>query len=463
MRSTSPVVLAPVVLAFGLALAASPAAAYNLYYGNMHSHCALSDGIGTPDEAFTHARDVANIDVLVLTDHTHLLSASEYNTLLAKATQYSQNGVFLAIGAQEFGNLNDFNHMNIYDAPSRNPVGTDDLFGAYSFILSQGAFASFNHPNPIYGTNFNNLTFYPQYSEAMRAIEVVNGRASEDYEVQYLQALAAGWKVGPFGNQDNHEGMWGDQQNTGMGGDIYLTGIWADGLTRADIMAALRARRFYAMEVDPPSDRLEVMFAVDGNPMGSVVTTGGGPTFTVSAHAVNGSGLFNRIEIFRDGVLAHQKVIVGNTVNDTWQDFLADGESHYYFAKVQQVDQDRAWTAPVWVTAHIAPSDAPLLEPVVNDMRLLPSQPSPMAPNSELRFVLPPRVGTDPYHIRITIHDVNGRLVRDLGTRPLSGGEHQWQWDGNDDQGRSAPSGVYLYRVHGEDLPERSARLVLLR
>ncbi|MFN8546834.1 MAG: hypothetical protein U0527_02390 [Candidatus Eisenbacteria bacterium] len=110
-----------------LLLAGSPASAYNLYYGNMHSHCALSDGIGTPDEAFVYARDVANIDVLVLTDHTHLLTASEYSTLLSKATQYSQDGVFLAIGAQEFGNLNDFNHMNIYDAPTRNPVATDDL------------------------------------------------------------------------------------------------------------------------------------------------------------------------------------------------------------------------------------------------------------------------------------------------------------------------------------------------
>lgn len=453
----------PVVCALALGLAVSPAGAYTLYYGNLHSHCILSDGIGTPDEAFTHARDVANIDVLVLTDHTHLLTASEYSTLLAKATQYTQDGVFLAIGAQEFGNLNDFNHMNIYDAPTRNPVATDDLFGTYSFILSQGAFASFNHPNPEYGTNFNNLTYYPQYADAMRAIEVVNGRASEAYETQYLQALANGWKVGPFGNQDNHQGNWGDQQNTNMGGDIYLTGIWADGLTRADIMAALRARRFYAMEVDPPNDRLEVQFAVDGNPMGSVVTTGAGPTFTVSARAVNGTGLFNRIEIFRDGVLAHQKIIVGNQVSDTWQDFIADGESHYYFAKVQQVDQDRAWTAPVWVTGHVAPSDAPVLAPIVQDFRLLPSRPSPFAPNSDLRFVLPPRAGTDSYSIRITIHDVNGRQVRDLGTRLLSGGEHQWPWDGNDDQGRSVASGVYLYRVHGDGLPERSARVVLLR
>ncbi|MFN8546833.1 MAG: FlgD immunoglobulin-like domain containing protein [Candidatus Eisenbacteria bacterium] len=296
----------------------------------------------------------------------------------------------------------------------------------------------------------------------MRAIEVVNGRASEDYEVQFKQALANGWKVGPFGNQDNHQGMWGDQQNLSMGGDIYLTGIWADGLNRADVMAALRARRFYAMEVDPPTDRIELQFSVDGSPMGSIVTTGPAPTFAVTARAVNGTGLFNRIEIYRDGTLAHQKVGVGNVVTDSWQDFIADGESHYYFAKVYQVDQDRAWSAPVWVTGHVAPSDAPTLEPVIADLRLLSTRPNPFTPDSELRFILPPRIDQEDYRVRITIHDVNGRLVRDLGTRALSGGEHAWNWDGNDDQGRSLASGVYLYRVNAAGLPERSARLVLL-
>jgi len=56
-----------------LAFLATPDAAYHYYYANLHSHSALSDGIGTPAEAYAYARDVADIDVLALTDHTHYL------------------------------------------------------------------------------------------------------------------------------------------------------------------------------------------------------------------------------------------------------------------------------------------------------------------------------------------------------------------------------------------------------
>ncbi|MBK8230340.1 MAG: CehA/McbA family metallohydrolase [Candidatus Eisenbacteria bacterium] len=438
------------------------AQAYSTYYANLHSHCILSDGIGTPDEAFTHARDVANIDVLALTDHTHLLTSTEFNTLLTKAQQYTQDGVFVALGCQEFGILNDFGHINIFDAAFRNPNPTEDLTGCYSFILSQGAFGSFNHPNPSYGSFFNNLTYYPQYADAMRAIEVVNGLANGDYQTQWIQALNNGWKLGPFANQDNHQGNWGDQENTDNGGDIYLTGILADGLTKNDILGALRARRFFAMEIDPPNDRMELEFSCSGQPMGSEITTGTGPTFTVTARAINGTTLFNRIEIWRDGVLFHTKVMIGNQITYNWQDFLSDGESHYYFAKVQQVDQDRAWSAPIWVTAEVAPTDAPEQAVRREEFTLLPSYPNPALPSVELRFLLPHRSGDEPYRLSLTVHDVNGRLVRDLGSRLLSGGQHTWTWDGNDDQGRSVASGVYLYRVHGEGLPERSARVVVL-
>lgn len=458
----------PTLLLAGLALAGvstGPASAYSTYYANLHSHCILSDGIGTAAEAFTYARDVANIDVLALTDHTHLLSAAEFSSLLTQATASTTDGVFVALGAQEFGNLNDFNHINIYDAATRNPNPTENLTACYNFIVTSGAFGSFCHPNPNYGSNFDNLTFYPQYADAMRAIEVVNGLASNDYEPQFLQALANGWKVGPAANQDNHQGEWGDKENTNLGGRIYLTGILADQLTKADILEALRARRFFAMEVDPPSDRMEVTFEVDGHPMGSVATTGTGPVFTATARAINGTGLFNRVELFRDGVIIDTKVLIGNQISYQYQDNLSDGESHYYFAKFRQVDGDRAWSAPVWVTAELAPTSVETSPSRLGpgNVALLPSSPNPFHPKTDLRFVLPARSEPGPYRVRVAIHDASGREVCDLGERLLSAGEHRWTWDGRDDQRRPAPAGVYLYTVSGRGLTPSTSRVVLLR
>jgi hypothetical protein len=31
-----------------------------VFFGNLHSHTSYSDGVGTPEDAFKHARDVAN-------------------------------------------------------------------------------------------------------------------------------------------------------------------------------------------------------------------------------------------------------------------------------------------------------------------------------------------------------------------------------------------------------------------
>src|SRR3989339_2261472 len=42
---------------------------YHIYWGDVHGHSSLSDGKGSPDDYFTHARDVARLDFAILTDH----------------------------------------------------------------------------------------------------------------------------------------------------------------------------------------------------------------------------------------------------------------------------------------------------------------------------------------------------------------------------------------------------------
>ena len=41
------------------------------YFGNLHSHTSYSDGSGTPDDAYRHAREVARLDFLAITEHNH--------------------------------------------------------------------------------------------------------------------------------------------------------------------------------------------------------------------------------------------------------------------------------------------------------------------------------------------------------------------------------------------------------
>ena len=57
--------------------------------------------------------------------------------------------------------------------------------------------------------------------------------------------------------------------------------------------------------------------------------------------------------------------------------------------------------------------------------------------------------------VRLSIHDVRGRLVRTLVDSRCCAGRHEASWDGRDRDGRTVASGVYLARLdtaHGRDL-----------
>lgn len=64
----------------------------------------------------------------------------------------------------------------------------------------------------------------------MTGLEVINGTRSSNYERYYLLALQKGWRVGALGDQDNHGPNYGDLRSSD--GDIYLTGVLADSLTK---------------------------------------------------------------------------------------------------------------------------------------------------------------------------------------------------------------------------------------
>ena len=63
---------------------------------------------------------------------------------------------------------------------------------------------------------------------------------------------------------------------------------------------------------------------------------------------------------------------------------------------------------------------------------------------------------------RVSVYDVSGRLVRTLLDRELPAGVHPVVWDGRDDRGRTAGSGVYLSLAVVGDRAD-SRKLVLLR
>jgi hypothetical protein len=341
---------------------------YNVYYGNLHSHCSYSDGIGSPQEAFEYARDSAQVDIQALTDHTHMLTSGEYSTIKSLAASYTEDGVYVAIAGQEHGSLSTsrsgaFGHMNFYEAPGLIPQyqnGDDyryNLAGTYSWLVSHdddisGAplYGVFNHPYYSGGcepdAQFHHFAYSVTGDSAMALTEIRNGKRWDDYEPEYLEVLDKGWHVGVAANQDNHEGMWGDQPNPNSGNDIYLTGILADTLTKDAVLAALRDRRTFAVEVNPKSDRMGLLFQCEGNWMGKVFETSAdtvGFDITVWAETE-----FITLELVRNGTQVAYMAADSNHVEWSPQDDPPMGES-YYYVRAQQVDGDHLWSSPIWV------------------------------------------------------------------------------------------------------------------
>ena len=49
--------------------------------------------------------------------------------------------------------------------------------------------------------------------------------------------------------------------------------------------------------------------------------------------------------------------------------------------------------------------------------------------------------------VELRVYDVAGRTIRTLARRVFAPGEHELEWDGRDDEGRSVTSGVYFYQI----------------
>ncbi|MCK4510186.1 T9SS type A sorting domain-containing protein, partial [bacterium] len=89
--------------------------------------------------------------------------------------------------------------------------------------------------------------------------------------------------------------------------------------------------------------------------------------------------------------------------------------------------------------------------------RTVSSYPNPFNPETTIRYYLP--AGT---RAALRIYDARGRLVRELFDSVCSAGEHEALWDGTDDHGRPASSGVYFYALETA-AGDTEGRMVLLK
>ncbi len=367
-----------------------------VFFGNLHSHTSYSDGKGTPEQAFAHARDVAKLDFLAVTEHNHLLggdtSTPETKAALYKgppasalrptADRFTVSGKFIAFSGQEYSSMSKGNHVNLFDVPEVIALKNGE-FDELLPWLEANRDSSGNPPvmqlnHPALGSPFppfpalrwrdfgrddfgSEGEWVKRMGAASSLIEVLNGeppagstdrRAPQVMENYYVRFLQLGFHLAPTGNQDNHEENWGTATEV-------RTAILSEHLTKPALLAALRARHTYATE-----DRnLKVIARIGGRLMGEVIRSQDSPTPQLLELRIEDEGEPDAdytIEVIRGriggplaGVAASHRIKgnspAGSSISLGKLDFPETGT--FVFLRITQSSKagdDRVWTAPVW-------------------------------------------------------------------------------------------------------------------
>ncbi|HET7435881.1 MAG TPA: Ig-like domain-containing protein [Thermoanaerobaculia bacterium] len=372
---------------------------------NCSSGNAYGSGTFAPSDVFAYARDTAQLDYWVVNEHNHLIQDAiatnnppvteakvrqRYQDGLAAANAVTSSGTFVGVYGMEWGVTTnaDEGHVTLLETPTlfgwetcstcNGPSaectpGTNCYFDVftpkrYGYLTlyqrsvehpsTAGALGVFNHPD---STNFDNFAFNANADNAMQGIAVRSGLAfttatncgtanvgSTDYTTQWKSALNKGFHLAPTADHDSHCNNYGMALPTRT---VYLLpNATSPALTKANLLAAHRARHFYATE--DPNAQMVFRTGDGAHIMGDIFTAAGGTTLVAHLYDPDGEST-STLEVWRGqiggGVPAAPYASWSNSASGTVNESLTSG-TYYYYVHAVQADGHDVWSAPMWIT-----------------------------------------------------------------------------------------------------------------
>ena len=453
-----------------------PDLGFPVYFGNLHSHTAYSDGVQTPADAYDYARYTAQtpLDFLAVTDHNHVsagMSLPYYAQGLAQAAAANSDGAFVAIYGQEWG-LASHGHVIILEAPVL--FGWD--VGNYDVFVAEGDYASLYtaalaHPpsgypaialwcHPASG-DFDGFAVTTDGRALVHLMCMVNGPAQSaatdesdvgntGFDGEFQDALRMGYRVSPTGDQDNHLATWGASSES-------RTAVLAAAKTKSAIFEALAGRRNYATQ----DHNVHVAFSADGHAMGEAFTSAQGIRIAVEVTDPDPGDAVAEIDVYRGVTGASNATRVAwNAGSSTlqWrelQTFDQGTEAHYYL-RIRMADNQNVWTGPIYVTYDPSQPVAVGDRPSPTGRLTLAASPNPTAGRVSALFALTRAEA----RVTLAVYDPSGRRVRTLLDGSLEAGEHRVTWDGLAESGTPVPAGLFFLKLETGDVSV--ARKVLM-
>ncbi|MCD6122649.1 MAG: DUF3604 domain-containing protein [Spirochaetales bacterium] len=291
----------------------------NIFWGDLHNHNGLGIGKGSLERSYSIALNT--LDFYAFTPHGwwvdipstdmevknyHLkgfdLVKKNWRKIVAKANAMNVPGSFVAFIAYEWHSSFWGDYCVYFPGTEGNLYYAKDIYDLRSFVERNNAIMLPHHcayKKGWRGTNWD--TFINKFSPTAEIFsEHGNSLESHSYWGMYrhsmggsdssqtiLAQLESGKHIGFTAGTDDHFGYPGSY-NEG------LTGIYAEELTRKDIIEAIKKRHSFAVT----GDRIELRFNIDNAIMGDIVRTGNTKQIDISIKAQDE---IDYIEIIKNG------------------------------------------------------------------------------------------------------------------------------------------------------------------
>lgn len=335
----------------------------NFYYGDLHAHTWMSDGVGDVDEFHFTMRDYYEDDFAALTDHDTFVGnsilPSEWELMKTIAEHFNQTGRFVTIFGQEWTTARiptGFGHKNIYHIRPDMPLldHTQEDYRTAPKLLARcrelGAIAIPHHIGWT-GSDWENAD-----EIAQPLVEIISNHGCFEYmgnrpiahrggiRGSFVQdGLARGLKFGIVGGSDSHGLIW--HHRVGYKRDCRRTGltaILAADLSRESLFDALKKRRTFATTGIKP----RVDFRINGHVMGEAIETSESPTIEV---AIAAQQPIHYITVVKNNQNWYENGGDGYRTRFTMVDREVEPGESFYYLRVHFEGDEMAWTSPIWV------------------------------------------------------------------------------------------------------------------
>lgn len=321
---------------------------YKVYFGTLHNHSNVSDGLGTPHEAYEYAFKRGGLDFFSLADHDFYIESSEWEAMKKAADEFNQDGTFTTFWGFEWSSpVGHVAIINSNEFISCKEKPGDTFQGLSEWLTTQDCVAFLNHPGREDGGHVEFDHFMGKPSDNIVGIELWNGICEfsryyyndgyfgfDNRKSFYDEANSRSWKLGAAGSEDNHRGDHGNYTQKRLA-------ILADTLTRGALYESLKNRRFYSTL----DKSLTLSFKVGGNEMGSVIESST-YNFQISAHDWENE-VFTQVQIYKNGNLFEEWHMYNPDISISG--VLDTSTGDYFYVKVTQGDGDEAISSPVFI------------------------------------------------------------------------------------------------------------------